>query len=183
MSWRLASTNGFAFRKDSKEKRKRKTNKVAVTLTSTAQGKHVIFSFFVFPFRTGPPETLRASFLPQSLSRRRSLPTASGARVISARRHRVPSASSRIVAVRGTLSELPVRPQQTRSDVGAEGGGRLDDEPFCPPESKVGGRYFHADRTRLKKSVPVPSGSAWSVKMADSVEPRAATPFARITTL
>ena len=62
--------------------------------------------------------------------------------MISTLRHRVPSASSRIVAVSGTLSEFARAPQQTRSDTHAQPRGGLDDEPFGAPEPKIGGREF-----------------------------------------
>ena len=75
-------------------------------------------------------------------SRRCTLPGASGASVISTRRQRVPSASSRIVAVTGTFSGVPVRPSSRAATCRAERRGRLDDSRSVRRNRKICRRDF-----------------------------------------
>ena len=73
-------------------------------------------------------------------------PGASGARVISTRRHRVPSASSRIVAVTGTFSGEPVRPSSRAEMSPPSDAGVSTIKPFRAAEPQIGrGNFARAE--------------------------------------
>ena len=107
------------------------------------KSEHRLFSFFVFRF---------------SFSRYNSkpcqcpFPSCSDFDDVISRRQRSegnlgapPSCAVRVFANRrgqGHVQRIARASQQPRRDVGAERDRRLDDEPFCAAESKVGGRHL-----------------------------------------
>ena len=162
--------------KDDNEKEKRKTNNANRTARPA-------LSFFDIRYLS-QGTTLNAVNVrsaPAVVSTMYS-PGASGASVISTRRQRVPSASSRIVAVTGTFRRRPVRPSR-RAAMPAPSDAGVSTMSRSVRRNRKSAVGISRGPIRLKNNVPVPRGSASSVKMTDSVDPSADAPFVRIKTL